>query len=502
MTAARSEGNAANVLELQSENLLVVAVLNGRAKASVAVYWLESRVFIHGDELNPVASKQREQFVEQLTETLTFLHEEATSLLADLAARVIAQRTNAHLNRHDAPKDPFPALEVWTTSVNGAVLFDELMTFIGGYVVIPPNAAIAVTLWIAHTYLVDVADYTPYLLVTSPVRECGKTTLLELLLHLANRAQMTGGITAAALYRRIDRLSPTLLLDELDTRLRGDSGEMLRGVLNTGFQRSGRVTICVGDDHEDRDFSTWGPKVLAGIGRVWDTVTSRSIPLRLARATKQELAALRKIRGDRIGKECLPFRQKLARWAKDNRELLRGWDSVAPADLGARQCDVWRPLFGIADVSGAPWPQLVRSAALALHQVAEEEGDYGLLLLQDLKTLFDTTGSASLTSSSILEALVAMEDRPWAEYRNDRPMTKRGLASLIGRFGVKPKNIRVGPEVLKGYEYSALSTAFGIYLAPASESATSATQRNGDPHVADVADRTEAVPDDRGEGKT
>lgn len=179
---------------------------------------------------------------------------------------------------------------------------------------------------------------------------------------------------------------------------------------------------------------------------------------------------------------------------------LRGADILAPGELGARQCDVWRPLLGIADVAGGRWPRISREAALALHGVPEEEGDYGLLLLEDLLDLFNATGAPSLPSGSILEALIAMEHRPWAEYRNDRPMTKRGLATLLGRFGVKPKNIRAGQEVLKGYEYSALSRAFEIYLPTASQSATSATQGNGDPDVADVANRTDSAGDDLAPG--
>jgi hypothetical protein len=473
----------ANSLLIESETLEVIAVVNGRAKADVFLRMRGSTATIHSDTFNPVAATQREAFITRLPEAL---QAEAAPLLAELSVQVAVERAKGGRGRKLADEDPFPVIDPWTSAINGAQLLDELVQFIEQYVVLPPHAAVAVALWIVHTYLIDVTDYTPYLLVTSPVRECGKTTLLEVLFNLSYRAQMTGGITAAGLYRRIDRLAPTMLLDELDTRLRGDSGELLRGVLNTGFQRSGKQTICVGDEHKDTDFSTFCPKVLAGIGRVWDTVTSRSIPLRLARANKGELARLTKLRGDRIGAACLPLRRKLGRWAADNRAALRVADSVAPAQLGARQSDVWRPLFSLADVAGGRWPELSRTSACALYGFAEEEGDYGLLLLQDLKSLFDEHEGAALASTAIVEALATMEDRPWPEYRNDRPISKNGLASLIGRFGVKPKNIRVGVEIVKGYEYAALLPAFNTYLTPPSPSATSATEP-GSTDVADVA---------------
>ena len=46
----------------------------------------------------------------------------------------------------------------------------------------------------------------------------------------------------------------------------GEGGERLRSVLNSGFKPAGRMTICVGETHEARDFKTYCPKVLAGIG--------------------------------------------------------------------------------------------------------------------------------------------------------------------------------------------------------------------------------------------
>jgi hypothetical protein len=50
---------------------------------------------------------------------------------------------------------------------------------------------------------------------------------------------------------------------------------------------------------------------------------------------------------------------------------------------------VWRPLLAVADAIGGKWTQTAREAALALYGVAEEEGDYGLLMLEDVRQLFE-----------------------------------------------------------------------------------------------------------------
>jgi hypothetical protein len=497
------------------EFVSVEVAKNGGAKADVIVWRKGTEETLAIDSVNLVDAKGRATLLERLSEDL---RPDAERVFGQAAIELVRRAHEARTPEPEPPDDgPFPRLESWPSPVDGAALFEELCELLARHVVLPKHADVEIALWIAHTFVTEVADYTPYLLVTSPVRECGKTTLLELLQHLAHRAQKTGGITAAALYRRIDRLSPTMLLDELDTRLKGDAGELLRGVLNEGFHRSGKVTICVGDEHEDRDFSVFCPKVLAGIGRVWDTVMSRSIPIRLARASREELAQLTKIRGDRITEICLPYRRRLQRWAEDAREALRDMDAATPAELGARQCDVWRPLLAIADVvsvaaggvtdgmdrsepgavvsvttaaRSVTWGDRARSAALALHGIAQEEGDHGLLALQDVRDTFEARRYPdALFTSTILEVLCAREDRPWPEYRHDRPITPRGLASLLGRFGVKPTTVRLGEEPAKGYRLADLTPVFRTYLPGADLSVTSVTT----PLVTDVTDKSGVV---------
>jgi hypothetical protein len=78
-------------------------------------------------------------------------------------------------------------------------------------------------------------------------------------------------VTAAVLARKIDKDRPTLLLDESDAAFKFDSdySEALRGILNTGYRRSGATSLCVGKgaDLAAKDFSTFCPKIIAGIGR-------------------------------------------------------------------------------------------------------------------------------------------------------------------------------------------------------------------------------------------
>ena len=355
--------------------------------------------------------------------------------------------------------------EPWPKPVDGAQLLNGIVATVRRYVAMPREAAHAAALWVLHTYVPDAADFTPYLLITSPVRECGKTTLLDTLEPLVYRPRHSDGMTAAALYRTIDRDAPTILLDELDTRLAGEGGESLRGVLNSGFKPSGRTTICVGEQHDAKDFKTYCPKVLAGIGRPWDTVLSRSIPVPMARATPAERRRLRKLAGATIRDQLAPLRRQALRWAADARSALteHRFPDV-PEALSARQSDIWRPLLAIAEASGGRWPARARSAALRLHGRAEEEGDFGLLALADVRSAFVASGADKLRMSALLDSLLAHEDRPWPEMPGGRPLTLPALSKLLRRFGLHSVAVRDAQGVAKGYRWEDLAAVFARYL--------------------------------------
>ena len=210
---------------------------------------------------------------------------------------------------------------------------------------------------------------------------------------------------------------------------------------------------------------------------MWDTVASRSIPIRLQRASPDELEKLTRIRGHLINGICLPFRRKLRRFADDTWSALREIDPVTPRELGARQCDVWRPLLAIAEVTGARWSVTARAAARAIHGAAEEDGDAGLRLLDDVRSLFqEKKNPPSLHTQVILQTLIARDDRSWSEYGKKGALTPRDVGLLLGHFGVKSTTVRVGGVIAKGYHLADLRPVFDRYMRPPGLSVTSVTE--------------------------
>jgi putative DNA primase/helicase len=176
----------------------------------------------------------------------------------------------------------FPEVEPWPEPVDGARLLTEIVATIRRYVVCDAPTAQAVALWIVMTWLMDVLNVAPLAVVSSPQKRCGKTQLLAIIDRLAYRALAAGNISAAAVFRAIEQWSPTLIIDEADAFMKQD--ENLRGLLNAGHTRDTAFVIrTVGDDHVPKRFSVWGPKAIAGIGRLADTLMDRAIVLPMRR---------------------------------------------------------------------------------------------------------------------------------------------------------------------------------------------------------------------------
>ena len=114
----------------------------------------------------------------------------------------------------------FEEVEPHPDPVDPVKLFITLSVFIRNHIVINRKQADAVALWIVLTWLIDHVDVLPLLIINAPEKACGKTQLLELISRLAARPLPASNISTAALFRVIDRLQPTLLIDEADTFIR------------------------------------------------------------------------------------------------------------------------------------------------------------------------------------------------------------------------------------------------------------------------------------------
>jgi hypothetical protein len=330
-----------------------------------------------------------------------------------------------------------PEAKPWPETVNAAGLLDAIVEAIRRHVILRPEAVVAIALWIAHTYVYELFQHTPRLSVTSPLKRCGKSTLLDVLRTLSYRPLKADNISASGVFRTVEALRPfTLLVDETDSFLANN--EELRGVLNSGFEASGEVVrvVEVKGEHQPVRFATFAPVALAGIGTLPSTLEDRSVPIVLQRKGSTE--AVQKLRAPDARAALDVLARKLVRWAADRRRHL-SLDPLVPEAMGDREGDISVPLLAIADDAGGDWPKRGRDALLALfgrRNSEEGDGDTSALLLTDVRSIFLEMSALRLFSADIVSRPGAMESRPWPELRNGKAITAPQLARALAPFGI------------------------------------------------------------------
>ena len=355
----------------------------------------------------------------------------------------------------------------WPHPVDGGALLDSIAKIFNDHMVLPKGAEDMLALWVLHAHAHESAGISPILAVTSPTPECGKTTLLMLLGGLVPKPLPASNITPAALFRAVEKWRPTLLIDEADTFL--PTNNDLRGIINSGHnQAQAFVVRTVGENHEPKQFITWAPKAIALIGKLSPTLSSRAIHVRLRRMAAGD--SIEPVRADRL-EHLKPLCQKAARWAMDHNQTLE--DAEPPMSLRGRNADNWRHMIAIADAVDGNWPDRARSAADIVNAGVETNTE-SILLLEDIRDLFEDRRAERLLSAEIAEALAAKEDRPWPEWVAGKAITPRQIARLLEPFGIGPETIRTNEKRGKGYFKNKFNDVFSRYLEPIRDTVTTA----------------------------
>jgi Protein of unknown function (DUF3631) len=379
--------------------------------------------------------------------------------------KYVADQRGAVVDRATGRPVVLRDVEPWPEPVDLAGVLADLRAAVRRHVVMPDEAATAVALWAAHTWVYERFQHTPRLGITSPTKRCGKSTLLAVLRLVCRRTIKADGISASGTFRTVEALKPvSLLLDEADAYLR--ENEALRGVLNSGFERDGSYIRIqeVNGVFEPRQFETFAPAAIAAIGKLPSTLEDRSLPIRLSRKTATDLVEKLRARGNRGGLADLA--RKLCRWAADEADALSD-DPGVPEAMSDREGDISVSLLAIADQAGGAWPERARVDLLRLFGIRGEdtEAEAGVLLLADLRELFLGTSAVRMASADICQHLAGMEDRPWPEWRQGKAITPRQLAVVLAPFGIRPANLRgMDGRVPKGYYREAFAEAWDRYL--------------------------------------
>ena len=392
--------------------------------------------------------------------------EEANALgisLTDLERMVKKERRNAGgsdtgSGRIVAFDDPEP----WPEPVDGSELVEAMVRGIKKYASMGDHQAVACALWSLHAHAHDCSSISPVLGITSPQKECGKSTAMDCISCMTPRAKILINMPEATVFRIIEASHPTLLLDEGDTYV-GDRVGLI-GILNSGHKRRGAtVPRCDATTFEVREYSTWAPKAIAAIKGLPDTLRSRSIEIRMWKALPAD--PIVPWREDRTPAEFCPLNAKAMRFIADHEVALRSADPSMPPGITARPADNWRPLLAIADAIGGEWPSKAREAAVYLcAQAHEVDPELGTQLLHDALTVMDANGiDGKIWGGELVAGLIALEGRPWGECNRGKAVTQNWIAKELKNYGIKPKPVRLGEAVKRGYDRPPVAEAVRHY---------------------------------------
>lgn len=353
------------------------------------------------------------------------------------------------------------------TDKSDSALVGEIEGFLCRFVVLPAHTLLPLTLWTIATFTFESFDAFPYLVITSPTKQCGKTRLLECLELLVHEPRRASNPSEAALFRMIEKYGPTLLLDEAETlNGRGERAEYLRALLNAGNRRNASVPRCVGQgaNQDVQEFSIYCPKIVAGIGRFPETLTDRAICIPMQRRKDSEMLSRFLYRN--AEPEARALRELSERFvAQREQEIKAAYESADLPFLPDRDAEAWQPLFALLAVLDGGRLGELRNCAESLTRsksLNAEDDSLAQRLLSDLRHVWPGTEKHALTAD-LLARLKAIEESPWAA---EMELNPRKLARMLRGFGMTPATVRADGRNGKGYSREETEAAFSRYLPP------------------------------------
>ncbi len=384
-----------------------------------------------------------------------------------------------YLQTHPAAElfEQMRAAPVWTppaeakqesvVPATGAELIRRFEEIFKWYIVAPKGAPLIGALYAFMTYSFKVFSWIGYLCFHSPLESCGKSRAADIVGWASARPEILVSITEAALFRLITIYAPTVVIDEAEVLSGEDeTAKALRAVLHAGNAPDDGIIRCAPNTHKPERFSPWCPKIFCAIGHLPRTLRSRTIGIGMQRkrASEQTKAFIRR----KLQPELTALGIEIATWVREHEaEILRAYESLPEESFGERGRENFAPLeavLTIADPDRLPEFHWARRRLTNANNADMEHDSIGIRLLLDIKKTFEERGVEELASTTLIDALVAIEESPWREWSKDRPLSKMKLASLLRPFNVYPGQMADGKA--RGYRFSAFAECFASYIPP------------------------------------
>src|SRR5215472_1019937 len=325
-----------------------------------------------------------------------------------------------------------------------ADLMDEIDHVTRRYVQLPrPELAPLIAAWISLTYTFDCFQYVGCLAFRNATPGCGKSKLLRIIGRLAKGDPPLTTIHTPAVLFRSTRL--VLLLDEVDKLRNADKekyGEVL-AVLNVGFEAGGVIERCNKNTLKVEQFPVYGPKALAGIEGIADTLADRSFQIQMVK-TVDKMPRLNFRKLDDLFSQ---LRLGLQSWADAHGEQIVDTYNELPDQLDClhafddRFQDIAEPLIVLATLADAERPEgpvilprLLSGLKAAAGRREPSGREKQLLAFLDIATSkLGKDNEAFVRSADLVAECAVIEDLAFIE-------TPHKLRGLLKHFDLSPKS--------------------------------------------------------------
>jgi len=363
-------------------------------------------------------------------------------------------------------------LDPWDDEIDGGALYNDIYAAIESFVEVEPEQIHAMSIWVLHTYFIrpaklpQIFQFSPLLFLTSPVRACGKSTLLRILSNLSHFGKIATNISDASLFRLVALKQPTLFLDEIDTYFQNRS-EII-GLLNSGFEISGTVLRQINGDYGTTgDFSTWGAKCIAGIGTQPDTLESRTLKIQLKRKSAGNIfSRVPEVLADSPN-YFIDIKRRCIKFATENENQIFKSDRIFFDEIDDRQNDCWSGLLRLA--AHIKELENVKKSALYLSKNSKPEDNESTEFLLDVRDFISTLNHDRFATEQLLEYLNTFDDKPYKHVRKGG-MNGYDLSIKFKPYGIRSKQLKLNGRNIKGYEVMKFKDIFARYLPTDSES--------------------------------
>jgi len=379
-------------------------------------------------------------------------------VLADLAVRGATAGIRAAA-RHDnnAPQQTAPAKPAKPAplppGITGAMVLNDARKFAGEILYASDEMLDALTLAIAVTHTVDSFSTVPRLLFSSPEKESGKTTALDIVVMLASNGWMANPTSYALRAKFNEPERPTLVIDEISevfgqSGLRGRSNPLGR-ILREGYRLSATLSMAV--DRVAEDVSCFTVAAFAGLKTaVPDDIRSRSIVFPM-KPLPDNISLPRDSQDSDTQEYGKVFNEQLHQWAgnaaAEIKHTFRNMRRPHPK-FRARRAQIWGPLYAIALEAGEDWPARCMRAfkALALDASDMPVLSPAQMVLRDAASCFREAGAERLFGAAIKNYLLGLPD-----IELYGKLTDRALNRLIAEGLGPSESMDIGPQRARGF---------------------------------------------------